>query len=42
MGYKHIKYDTNALGIMQITRPLKLRLNLRLRLDVEVYKGLNA
>ena len=39
---KHIKDDTNILGIIQVIKPLGLRLKIRLKLEVEVRNGLKA
>ena len=34
--------NTNALRMIQIIRPLGLRLRLRLRLEVKIYHGVKA
>ncbi len=39
---RRIRDDTTILGMMQVTRPLELRLRLKEMLDVEIHAGLKA
>ena len=39
---RNIKYDTNVSEMMQMIRPLGLKLRMRLGCKVEVHKGLKA
>ena len=39
---RHIRDDINALGMMQVAKPLELRLKMRLRLEFEVCNSLKV